>query len=273
MLAAIGAVVYFLIGWYFVDMTQLNILSCDTQEMVVELVSSDEPSRFVLTCTDSYGNAYPGIRNGNLYTFSDLSEKTTYTVAVSAAQYHKLRKADSYTISVTTPESTAISDFRGVRGDNDGEVQLSFSYEGPAPSQWQLTCSNADGSVSNTYSFVGSSYIVSGLLPNEVYTFTLEDSGDIFLSGETTTQYEILPIVEAKNLTVSEIDGKKVTLSWEQVAAKVPWMRQTYLSLPWRVANCAASVPLHSTSTKSISRRTRHLRDDSRPSWSMNLTS
>lgn len=216
LLAAIGAVVWFLVGWYFVDMTQLNILSCDTQEMVVELVSSDEPSRFVLTCTDSYGNAYPGIRNGNLYTFSDLSEKTTYTVAVSAAQYHKLRKADSYTISVTTPESTAISDFRGVRGDNDGEVQLSFSYEGPAPSQWQLTCSNADGSVSNIYSFVGSSYIVSGLLPNEVYTFTLEDAEDIFLSGETTTQYEILPIVEAKNLTVSEIDGKKVTLSWEQ---------------------------------------------------------
>ncbi len=216
LLVAIGAVVYFLVNWYFVDMTQLNILSCNTQEMLVELVSSDDPGRFVLTCTDSYGNAYPGVRDGNLYTFSNLSEKTTYTVAVSAAQYHKLLNADSYTINVTTPEATVISDFRGVRGDNDGEVQLSFRYEGPAPAQWQLTCTSDDGSVNETYSFVGSSYIVSGLLPNEVYTFTLKGADDLFLSGETTTQYEILPIVEAKNLTVSEISGNQVTLTWEQ---------------------------------------------------------
>ncbi len=215
LLAAIGAVVYFLINWYFVDMTQLNILSSETDRMVVELVSADDPNRFVLTCTDSYGNAYPGTCSANQYTFTGLSEKTTYTVSVSAAQYHKLLNADSYTINVTTPESTVISEFRGVRGDKDGDVQLSFAYEGPAPAQWQLTCTAADGS-SNTYSFVGSSYIVSGLLPNEVYTFTLEGAEGIYLSGETTTQYEILPIVEAKNLTVSAIDGRKVTLTWEQ---------------------------------------------------------
>lgn len=216
LLAAIGAVVYFLINWYFVDMTQLNVISCETEQLVVKLVSTDDPTRFVLNCTDSYGNAYPGVRSGNRYTFSGLSEKTTYTVAVSAAQYHKLLNADSYAVNVTTPESTVISDFRGVRGDEDGEVQLSFRFDGPAPTQWQLTCSNADGTVSNVYSFVGSSYIVSGLSPNEVYTFTLDGAEGIYLSGETTTEYEILPIVEAKNLTVSEISGKQVTLSWEQ---------------------------------------------------------
>ena len=106
LLAAIGAVVYFLINWYFVDMTQLNILSSGTDRMVVELVSADDPNRFVLTCTDSYGNAYPGTCSANQYTFTGLSEKTTYTVSVSAAQYHKLLNADSYTINVTTPEST-----------------------------------------------------------------------------------------------------------------------------------------------------------------------
>lgn len=216
LLAAIGAVAYFLIGWYFVDMTQLSVLSCGTQEMTVELVSDDDPSRFVLTCTDSYGNAYPGVRDGSLYTFSNLSEKTNYTVAVSAAQYHKLRNAEAYTINVTTPESTVISDFRGVRGDEDGQVQLSFTYDGPAPAQWQLTCAAADGSAGNTYSFVGSSYVVSGLLPNELYTFSLSGSEGIYLSGETTTQYEILPIVEAKNLKISQISGNTVTLTWEQ---------------------------------------------------------
>lgn len=216
LLAAIGAVVWFLVSWYFVDATQLNAVSCSIDQLVVELISDDDASRFVLTCTDSYGNAYPGIRSGDRYTFTGLSERTSYTITVSAAQYHKLRNADAYTISITTPEATAVSDLCAVRGDKDGEVQLTFSYEGPAPSQWQVTCTDADGSVVASYPFVGSTYVVTGLQPNEVYTFTLTAEEGIYLTGETSTQYEILPIVEGKNLHIAAISGNRVTLTWEQ---------------------------------------------------------
>lgn len=216
LLAAIGGVVWFLLNWYFVDMTQLNVLSVSTSQMVVELISADSADRFVLNCTDSYGNAYPGIRSDNHYTFSGLSEKTSYSISVNAAQYHRLRNAEAYTLNVTTPESTVISEFVATRGSEDGKVMVTFLSDGPSPSQWHLTCSADDGTVQGNYYFVGNSYVISGLVGEKLYTFTLSCDEDIYLSGETTAEYEVLPLVEAKNLKIAQIKGDEVTLTWEQ---------------------------------------------------------
>lgn len=212
LLLCIGAVLYFLLSWYFIDVSQLNVVACDTQSITVELLSEDEAGLFVLSCTDSYGNAYPGSQDGDRYTFRGLQAKTTYQITVDAAGYHALRNADAYTMSVTTPESTVITSFTAVRGSEDGEVLLTLEHDGPAPSQWKLSCT--DGTDSKSYTFEGSSYLVTGLTLNGHYTFTLESTDTVYLTGECTVEYEVLPSVEANDLNVTDISGNAVTVSW-----------------------------------------------------------
>lgn len=211
---AIAALAYYLITWYYVDVKNLNMLSCTTDRMVVELDSEDSVDRFVLTCTDNYGNAYPGTLDGNRYTFTGLRENTTYTLTVTAAEHHKLSAASTYTLSVTTPESTQITSFTATRGSADGEVLLSFTQEGPAPSRWKLSYAD-EGGEKKTFEFDGNAYLITGLQQYKRYTFTLESTDTVFLSGQTSVEYELLPIVEAKNLTVSDISGNRVTVTWE----------------------------------------------------------
>lgn len=213
-LLAIVACAYFLVDWYYVGVDKLSLVSATTDQMVVELTSRDSLENFVLTCTDSYGNAYPVSADGNRYTISGLTEKTTYTVTVSAAGRHRLSSASAYTLTHTTPETTEITQMTAVRGEADGEVQLSFVYEGPTPEGWKLTCT-ADGAEDKTYEFEGSSCLIQGLERSRVYTFTLGSTDDVCLTGETSIQYELLPIVEVKNLRITKIEGQQVTIAWE----------------------------------------------------------
>lgn len=222
----IGALVYFLVTWYFVDVTQLDMVSSTPTELVVELTSKDSPSSFVLTCTDSYGSTFTAVRDGYRYTFSGLSAHTTYTVQVAAAKFHHLNDAGAYTNrTYTTAEFTEITEFTASRGNTDGEVLLSFEYTGPAPEEWILSYTNTDGSDAKTFRFDGSGYLVTGLALNEIYTFTLgtneEAENPVYLSGTTTAQYEILPIVTARGLTLTGIVNDAVTITW-QVGENIP---------------------------------------------------
>ncbi|MBQ3356743.1 MAG: fibronectin type III domain-containing protein [Oscillospiraceae bacterium] len=214
LLLAIAAVGWFLWQWFFVHASAVNVLACNTEEMIIELVTNDTQDKFVVTCTDSYGNAYPVDVVANRYTFSGLSEKTTYTITVEAAPYHMLTPASVTTLTRTTPEATRIVDFTAKRGDEDGEVLLSFLHEGPTPSHWILSYTNADGSSAKSFDFDGNAFLVTGLTQGESYTFTLEAAGDVFLSGTTTVEYELLPFVEANDLDIVDIDGSNLHIQW-----------------------------------------------------------
>ena len=215
LLLAIGAVAYFLMTWFFVHASAVNVLACNTEEMIIELVTNDTQDKFVVTCTDSYGNSYPVDVVSNRYTFSGLSEKTTYTITVEAAPYHMLTSESVTTLTRTTPEATRILEFTASRGDEDGEVLLAFRHEGPTPSHWVLSYTNADGSSAKSFDFDGNGFLVTGLTQNESYTFTLEAAGDVFLSGTTTVEYELLPFVEANDLDIVDIDGNNLNIQWE----------------------------------------------------------
>ena len=214
LLLAIAAVGYFLVTWFFVHASALNVISCNTEEMVVELVSEDTQDKFNVTCTDRYGNTYPVDVNANRYTFSGLSENTTYTITVEAARYHMLGSGSVTTLTRTTPEATRILEFTAGRGDEAGEVLLSFLYDGPTPSNWVLSYTNDDGSEAKSFDFDGDRFLVTGLTQNETYVFTLDAVGDVYLFGTTSVEYELLPFVAANDLEIVDIDGNNLHIEW-----------------------------------------------------------
>ena len=215
LLLAIGIVAFFLVSQIFVEAQEMRLLSCSPEEIVLELVTEDSQSSFALTCTDSHGNRYPSTVDGDIYTFSELEEMTTYTISINAAGLHRLTNASIDEHKVTTPESTKITDLTVTRGEEEGQVMLSFHNEGPTPGQWQLSYTNADGSDSGVYPFDGNAYLVDGLKLNDTYTFELECSEGFYLSGTSSVTYELLPFVYAENLNISDIKGQTVTVTWE----------------------------------------------------------
>lgn len=215
LLLAIGVVTFFLVSHIFVEAQEMRLLTCTPEEISLELVTADPLSCFELSCTDSHGNLYPCSVDGNIYTFSELEEMTTYTIIVNAAGLHRLTNVSIDEHKVTTPEATKISDLSVTRGEEEGQVMFSFRHDGPTPAQWQLTYTNADGSDTGVYHFDGNAYLINGLILNDTYTFELEGSEGFYLSGICSITYELLPFVYAENLNISEITGQNVTIVWD----------------------------------------------------------
>lgn len=215
---AIGLVAFFLVRWYFIEASALNVTSLSTDELVVQLISADPADSFSITCTDSHGNSYLGARVADQYRFTGLSESTTYTLNVEAKGFHKLSDDSVQSHSVTTPDGTHITEFSASRGDADGSVLLAFYHEGPTPEDWILSYSNPSGSVADSITFDGNAYIVNDLPVGETYTFTLEQTEGIFIKDSYTVSYELLPIVIASELTVDSISANSLSISWASTA-------------------------------------------------------
>lgn len=217
LLAGIAALGYYLITGYFVNVTELKVVDelSSVSELTVELVSPDELNKFLVTCTDSYGNSYPGSRSGRFYTFTDLRPETTYTITVSASGYHRLSSGSSHTIHAVTSGTTEVKSFTARRGDQDGQIRLSLGYESADPINWIVTYTDDTGKEGTPFAFEGKEYLLSGLEMNHLYSFKLTtDTEDVYLSGQLTAQYELLPIVSVSSLHIKTATSNSISLSW-----------------------------------------------------------
>ena len=79
--------------------------------------------------------------------------------------------------------------------------------------EWLLTYTDSAGG-SNSASFTGASTTITGLSLNQKYTFTLESTDGIYLSGATSTQIDVLPLVKISSYSFSEISAQSLTLNW-----------------------------------------------------------
>ncbi len=214
LLVGIALAGYFLLNWYFVDVSELKTISTTPNQIIVEMVTDDKAEYFQVTCSDSYGNVYKAIRSGNQYCFNGLREKTSYTISVHAAKYHEFSAA-APVLTETTNEYTVISGMSIERLNSNGDVRLSFEHKGPVPSQWKLTYAKKDGTDSHTYRFDGESYQINGLELYATYVFTLENVDNSFMSGEFSYEYEVLPLISASELKVADIVDQTVKIVWE----------------------------------------------------------
>lgn len=213
-LLSIALLGYFLLSWYFVQVTELKTISTSPTQIIIEVVSDDNPEHFSVLCTDSFGNDFEAARSGSQYCFTGLREKTSYTISVAAEKYHGFSAAAPVLVE-TTNEYTVISDVTFDRLNIDGDIRLSFSHKGPVPSQWKLTYCKKDGSDSHTYRFDGESYQINGLELYETYIFTFEDADGTFMSGDKKIEYQVYPRITATDFSITNIEENVVTLSWE----------------------------------------------------------
>ena len=214
LIVLLGAAAWFLLSYYFVRADALRVVRCTTEELTVALESGDKAADFRLTCSDMYGNSYPATAADGQYVFTGLSENTQYTITVTAADGHRLSSRGVSTLSVTTPEATEITDLTASLGDADGSVVLSFSANGPTPAQWTVSYAAGDGQ-KQSQQFTGNTVTVTGLTLQQNYTFTLEGTDTVFLTGTTTTEFKPIPVVKVDKLNVSSIEGNTVTVTWE----------------------------------------------------------
>lgn len=213
-LLALGTAAYFLLTYFFVNVDALEVIRCTSEELTVALTTEDAADSFTVTCSDMYGNSYPADISGNQYTFKSLSPNTQYTITVHANGHRRLSADSASMLPITTPQATEITEFVAYAGEADGDVVLNFSYEGPAPAEWKVSYHNEDGTLSNTTLFSGNTVTLSGLSLNEAYTFTLESTDSVYLSGNVSTTLSVIPIVRVSQLTVSKIEGSIITVTW-----------------------------------------------------------
>ncbi len=214
LLLGIIAVGAYLLSNYYVNVTELKIIDYSTTDLEVELISPDGQECFIVTCTDNYGNSYPRTIEGSRYLFTGLREKTAYTVSVYPSEYHRLRSGKSYTMTVTTPGSTEIKEFTAKRGAAAGEVLLNIVHEGPTPAEWSITYTDENGTQSGPFTFTNNVYVVSGLQEGSSYTFTINASENLYLSGQQTVEYTLLPVVNVESMQVNDVSGSSVSISW-----------------------------------------------------------
>lgn len=214
-LAGIGLVAYFLLNWYFVEVTELKTVHTTPTQIMVELVTPDDPKYFTVTCTDAFGNTYEGLRSGKQYCFTDLKDNSTYTISVAAAKSHNFYTA-APKLTESTNEYTTISDISFARTDADGEVQVSFKHTGPAPEKWKVTYwKENERENALCEEFEGNSIVLSDLALYETYEFTIEDAGGVYIMGENTGEYQLYPHISANTLLIEDVVGNDVKLVWE----------------------------------------------------------
>lgn len=212
---ALVGVIAFLLNNYYVNITELKLIDHSTEALTVELVTPDAQECFIVTCTDNYGTSYPRTIDGNSYSFTGLRENTAYTVTVIASEYHRLRSGKSYTMTVKTPGTTKITEFTARRGTQVGDVVLSLVSEGPSPEEWQYTYTDSSGVVSGPFPFTNQTALVTNLKEDSTYIFSIQAPRDLYLSGETTIEYTLLPIVTVHTLHITEISGSSVSIAWD----------------------------------------------------------
>lgn len=197
--------------WYCVKISALSVTNVTTDELTVRVDSESDSPAVTFTCIDTYHNSFVGEYENGFVTFRGLKSGTDYTVVLSAEKHHKLVGVSE--IPVTTCVPTEITEFSVTDGQVSGAALLRFSYDGTAPAEWSLTYAS-ENAAAKTIALTGCEYELSGLNLNETYTFTLNSTGGVFLSGETTTTYYTLPIVKAENMLLADITEGSLRVEW-----------------------------------------------------------
>lgn len=199
---------------YFVTVDKLEVSEVTADSLKLSIsTDSGKADSFTAYCQDAYGNSKTAsFINGVVY-FKDLNPNTQYSLRVELPGLHKL--SGETTATAVTKSLTEILAFEAGPGSQAGSVRLDMMVrEGaPEPAFWTLSYGK-EGQEPTVVQFAGYSYQLDGLENGETYTFTLLETDNLFLSGETSASYTPLQAVEASELKLESLRDGEALLSW-----------------------------------------------------------
>lgn len=205
-LAGIGVGIYFLLVPGVRDCT---VVASDSGSISVSIDSAYPVSAFSAVCVDSFGNSYPGTANGKNIDFTDLHPGTQYTIRLRSARGGTIRGKRSYIAS--TSLATKVEYFVA-KPITETKVELSFDIEGTDQQEWSVVYRSPE-TAPEEVKFTGHSVVIGNLAPNCLYTFTLQNSEEVSLSGFTQVQYDTTIHVEIGNIHTRYAETG-VVLTW-----------------------------------------------------------
>lgn len=212
---------------YYLQTINDIILSGSEDKLTITLDTDIADEKLTVLCTDTYGNTMRRSVVDGIASFEGLKAGTTYKLQVRIEGFHKLlgETAETYT---TAPQTT-ISNFTASTGPEDGSVILSFTVQGPDTNQWKVHY-QTEGEEAVTATFTGHMVTLTGLTVGKEYTFTLEPSVELYLSGTDTITHVARKIVLAENLHILGIRRNALHVQWSvpENATVTEWTVRCY---------------------------------------------
>ena len=211
-LGALGYGGYYYYTNYYLQTIDSMTISGEHDNLIVQVVTQTDHSLLTVTCSDTYGNSMKsGLINGKAE-FTGLLPSSQYKISIEIDGFHQLKGKTSGVFNTET--RTEIVSFTGIAGSEDGSVMLTFTVDGPEPEKWMLTYS-ADGVEPLTEEFTGHNITVRGLDYPKMYTFTLTPSEEMFVTGQTSMEFNSTALIMAKNLTIISCSNGEMNVRWE----------------------------------------------------------
>jgi len=166
---------------YFFNQKIDDLTMSYTTDSVTVVISSDiNDDLLTVVCTNAHGTALRSPIIGGKAHIQGLKPNTTYRINIEISGMHKLigKTSDIF----TTASVLDISDLSVVDGIWQGSVDLSFVATGSDNNSWLLRY-YTDGELEQTLNFSGSKVSVTGLQSGKEYTFILEPTKDIPMTG------------------------------------------------------------------------------------------
>lgn len=222
---AVGAFFYYE-NFYIQSVRNLSLDGAE-DSLTVMLDTDIDNDLLTVYCTDTYGNTKEAEVIGNTASFTGLSPETQYKVYVEISGFHKLigTTTDTY---VTDPCAN-IESFTAVTGPEDGSVILSFVTQSQEDTPWRIVY-QAAGEEEKYLDFTGNTVTITGLTVGSKYSFHLDTTSTMYVSGNNELEYTAAKVVVAENLTVKGFEGNTLNIVWNvpEGAAVSSWTVRCY---------------------------------------------
>ena len=215
LIAGIGAAVYFfIIAPSNLHINEITLVDTGTDYLTVQVDSGEKEGSFQVVCSDTYGNKFhQSFQAKTGLTFSGLVPGTQYTIEAVALEGKKM--SGSYSATASTLAETKILSFTATP-ISITQAELNFILQdGPDFDTWTVTYETA-GTEPKSVSFSGHSVVISDLLSDSEYTFTLQAPADTLLTGAVSTALSTVPTVElqADSVTIA-LSSSSAILTWQ----------------------------------------------------------
>ena len=206
LVAAALACVYFL---YIPNVAAINVKDTGSAMLSFTVDSNKDITAFAATCKDTYGNVTQAIVAEDALVFEGLAPGTQYTVELTTTQGLPVRGID--TVLAATTEATEVL-FFGAKPVSETQVELNFTIAGADLDTWTVEYGTTDADKKEV-SFTGHTVVISDLVPNSRYMFTLLGSDSVSISGKTQLNYNSMVTVTVNQL-LAQTTADGVTLTW-----------------------------------------------------------